>query len=349
MKLLIVGDLAITSESECCLEWDPPLADFPNEENRILLNWEFPVGTRLNPVARNSGNRYLSHPSATGVLKQWGPGFATLATNHMLDANPLGIDVTIRALQTAGFETVGAGSTLEEISSPLIWETDEGRLTIINWVFAETHPDWKTIPGVNCWPGLEEAATILHQIRPVTDWLILILHWSDELFAYPRPEDRAIAEALAGFGVDAIICHHPHVVRGMELFGTVPVFYSIGNFYFSDFYDPKTKAVEKHAPRNREGLGVQGAFKFGSKPTFQTVSFLQKDHHVVQDKHHQAVRRMTSVSKPLAKYSGLSYEKWYVSERNRFDRWEARWHFVIRRLGLGGLLRYGLQKIHPGK
>ena len=39
---------------------------------------------------------------------------------------------------------------------------------------------------------------------------------------------------FADLGVTAIIGHHPHVVRGMEIIDSCPVFYSIGNFYFSE-------------------------------------------------------------------------------------------------------------------
>jgi poly-gamma-glutamate capsule biosynthesis protein CapA/YwtB (metallophosphatase superfamily) len=82
------------------------------------------------------------------------------------------------------------------------------------------------------------------------------VHWGDELFAYPAPNEREIATALSQAGVDTIIVHHPHVVRGMETIGAYQVFYSLGNLFFSDIPDNQGWWINRKAPRNREGLGI---------------------------------------------------------------------------------------------
>ena len=38
-----------------------------------------------------------------------------------------------------------------------------------------------------------------------------------------------------------IIGHHPHVVQGMEIYQNKPIFYSLGNFIFDQYFSPDTQ------------------------------------------------------------------------------------------------------------
>jgi hypothetical protein len=347
MRLLCVGDVAVIEKPQSDRIW--PVLDqwIPGENARILFNWELPIGERLNPVPRSCGGpRLLSYPGSPGMIRQWAPGFAALATNHALDAGEQGLAETLTALRGEGFITVGAGSTPQEIARPLIWETKEGRLGIINWVFPETNPDWMRAPGSNCWPGIDGAKSAIRNLKREVDWVLVLAHWSDELFPYPRPEDRLIARELAEAGTDLLVGHHPHVVRGMEIMGSCPVFYSLGNFYFCDYMDPTSHQKIKWAPRSREGLGIEIHFKQGQKPEYQPLSSWQKGDSVMLDPFRRATRRMESGSRPLNDYLGAAYEKWYAAKRKSFDKLWARWEFGVRRLGVQGLAMYILRKLH---
>ncbi len=263
MQLLCLGDIALSDRNLFRQKWKLPQILNSGNELRVLLNWELPIGETLNTKPRSSGPRLLSFPDSAQLIEKWSPGFATLATNHILDAGDVGLVNTIESLKGAGFETVGAGRTQEEITAPLFWETPDGRLAIVNWVFPETHPDWMAIPGPNCWPGLQQAKHTIQESKGKADWVLVVVHWSDEHFPYPRPEDRTIAHELAQMGADFIVGHHPHVVRGVEILHSCPVFYSIGNFYFSNFEDECGKWTVRQAPRHLEGLGVQISFRKG--------------------------------------------------------------------------------------
>lgn len=168
---------------------------------------------------------------------------------------------------------------------------------------------------------------------------MLFAHWSDELFPYPRPEDRMIAKELANAGLDLLIAHHPHVVRGMEIFGSCPVFYSLGNFFFSPFVHSSQHKVISPAPRNREGLGVEVTFTKKAKPTCRPVSFWQSGNSVISDPQNRAVLQMKRTSKPLTKLQGDTYAKWYSQKRTLFEKYWAKWEFGVRQLGLAGTLK----------
>jgi hypothetical protein len=234
--------------------------------------------------------------------------------------------------------------TAGEIAQPLVWETAEGKLSIINWVFPETHPDWTAVPGPNCWPGFIEAGRTLQACKRRSDWVMVVVHWSDELFAFPRPADREIARALAGMGADIVIGHHPHVVRGMEVIRNCPVFYSVGNFYFAEKRNVPGESL-KEAPRNREGLGVKLIFQQGQPLVYELLSFWNNNREAQQDRFHRAARRLYSTSRPLGKYRGDAYLAWYKTARARFDKWTIRWHFGLMQRGLIGTLQKIVEKL----
>jgi hypothetical protein len=325
MQLLCLGDIALRDDISPI--WPPPAGIAPRDDAKILFNWELPIGTEINTRPRSSGPRLLAHPCAPNVLRRWSPGFASLATNHILDAGEEGLFRTAQALNNLGFKTLGAGERPHEIAEPLYWTTSEGKLGIINWVFPETHPDWHHVPGPNCWPGLSEAEHIIKEIKQVADWVLVLVHWSDELFAYPRPEDREIARELASIGADLVIGHHPHIIRGMEVIGSCTVFYSLGNFYFSNYPDANGSWIARQAPRNREGLGVHISFKRGSRPKCRMLSFWQLKSRVANDPFHRAAKRVKWASKPLNHIRGTEYVSWHEKERAAFFLHSYFWQF----------------------
>jgi poly-gamma-glutamate synthesis protein (capsule biosynthesis protein) len=278
------------------------------------------------------------------MIKNWAPGIATMATNHILDAGEDGLADSLNLLRNMGFKTTGAGLTAEEIERPLRWETTEGSLSIINWVFAETHPDWSAVPGPNCWPGLTEAKQMIQKLKRNSDWVLVVVHWSDELFSFPLPNDREIARELANMGADIVIGHHPHVVRGMEIIGNSPVFYSLGNFYFAEQGD-QAGVMLREAPRNREGLGVKLTFQHGKPPEYELLSFWNNCREARQDLLRRASRRLHSTSRALRKYDGDAYLTWYKTERACFDKWTIRWHFGLMQRGLIGTLQRIVEKL----
>ncbi len=301
------------------------------------------MGSESNPAPRSSGPRLVSHPKSLDALESWAPGFAALATNHILDAGTAGFTSSLACLHQAGFETVGAGITEKEARQPLIWETGEGRLAIVNWVFAETHPECGDFPGPNCWPGVLAARMMIQSLKEQVDWVLVLVHWSDELFAFPRLEDRRIAREMALAGADIVIGHHPHVVRGMEMIGNCPVFYSLGNFHFSDFKDKRGEWIVQSAPRNRTGLGVLLELERERGLSYQVLSFIQQGQQTLLDPQQRAASQVKVASRALS-IDLDEYEPWYRRKRSRFDRWWGRWHFGARRLGVRGLIAYGIHR-----
>jgi poly-gamma-glutamate synthesis protein (capsule biosynthesis protein) len=43
------------------------------------------------------------------------------------------------------------------------------------------------------------------------------------------------------WGADVIIGHHPHVIQEMEVYKNRPIFYSLGNFVFDQYFSAETQ------------------------------------------------------------------------------------------------------------
>lgn len=340
VELVCCGDIAITEDLLPDGQWVSPCRAASGIETKVLFNWELPCYKSINLIPRKSGPRLVSNLDSVKVIENWAPGFAALATNHIIDAGEEGLTATIATLTQAGFLTVGAGQCEQEIKKPIIWETNEGRLGVINWVFPQTNPDWGVIPGPNCWPGLEKGMQAVRKLKDIVDWVLVFPHWSNECFPYPTPSDREIAKGLVDAGADVVIGHHPHVVRGSELIHGKHVFYSLGNYYFSTTRNQFGGWIVRPAPRNREALVVKVTFQRGSAPRSEAFSYWQGSNKTEPDPLHRAVRRMRKTSKPLIQLFGEDYFRWYQKRYTFFNRWEYRLHFSLWQKGWNGIIRY---------
>ncbi len=85
-------------------------------------------------------------------------------------------------------------------------------------------------------PVPEDLTALMGEATKGSDMQIAYIHWGIEYDHLPSPAQRALATELITQGVDLIIGHHPHVTQAVELISGVPVFYSLGNFIFDQYF-----------------------------------------------------------------------------------------------------------------
>ncbi|MEM6468411.1 MAG: CapA family protein [Planctomycetota bacterium] len=170
---------------------------------------------------------------ALPILQSWKVRVASLANNHLLDANSRPSE-TRRLLRDVGIQSCGGGDDSTEASEPATIEVAQEQILVFSfgWPVIGCKAATPASPGVN---PLEEE-TILRTIETTKDQnpkakIILLLHWDYELELYPLPGQRRLSRNAISAGVDLIIGHHPHCVQGIEIFGGRPVIYSIGNWF----------------------------------------------------------------------------------------------------------------------
>ena len=79
---------------------------------------------------------------------------------------------------------------------------------------------------------------VIHEIKKICRWCVVVVHGGNEFYSVPIPEIRKKIQNILSLGADVIVCHHPHVVQGYEFYenGKKIIFYSLGNFLFDTDY-----------------------------------------------------------------------------------------------------------------
>lgn len=85
-------------------------------------------------------------------------------------------------------------------------------------------------------PTSDELEQLFAKIRDISDVQIAYIHWGDEYKLKHNSTQEKLAHELIDIGIDVIVGHHPHVIQDIEIYKNVPIFYSLGNFIFDQYF-----------------------------------------------------------------------------------------------------------------
>jgi len=228
------------------LEWIfEPSAWLYQWADATVANLEGTV-TDNRSVAKPNLLRFTFDPALMARLKRIGFTHVSLANNHHNDFGEDGRAQTAANLDAAGITHFGE------------YFNGDGKLSTLVKANGVTVAlvGWNEFSGVN-WNGtLEE----IRRLDVVADAVVVMPHWSQEYRREPTPGQRRLARAFIDAGADAVLGGHPHVVQPLEIYRNRPVFYSLGNFVFDQFFSKETQ----------QGLGLAITFRKGGA-TFQLL------------------------------------------------------------------------------
>jgi len=153
------------------------------------------------------------------------------ANNHTADFGAEGISETIQQLDSAGIRHVGIGRNLAEARKPVILSVNGVRIGFLGYGGMRDFIASRTRPGTtsrSLWLILDD----IRRLKPRVDFIVINLHWGDELAREPDSNQIALAHRISDAGADLIIGHHPHVLQGIERYHGKIIAYSVGNFVF---------------------------------------------------------------------------------------------------------------------
>jgi poly-gamma-glutamate synthesis protein (capsule biosynthesis protein) len=196
-----------------------------------FANLECPIG-EAGWIRAGRSQEFFQDPSICAGLAAAGVRVVSLATNHMMDCGPQGLDGTLASCAKAGLATAGAGATLEAARQPALLESRGMKVAVLAYTQSTGDEAGPATPGV---APLEEALILedLARWRPQVDLLVVSAHWGSMYVDYPPPRVTTLARALASAGADLVIGHHPHVLQGAERLGRTLVLYSLGDGAFN--------------------------------------------------------------------------------------------------------------------
>lgn len=206
------------------------------------------IGANLEGAVTEAGRHYPPHNSydfafAPELIKEvgaYGFNFFNIANNHLADQGEKGIRETRDKLSELGFDFVGCrdGKVSDcSLSSKKIKGQEVSFLGLSMVYSTFKH---------------KKVADLVSRASS-SDLVVANVHWGVEYEHKFNRVQRNFAHLLVDNGVDVVIGHHPHVVQGMEIYKNSPIFYSLGNFVFDQYFSRATQ----------EGLAVALNFKEG--------------------------------------------------------------------------------------
>ncbi len=217
---------------------DPSLIDRTNRADIFMINNEFPYSTRGTPLPEKKFT-FRAKPGTVSMLNDLGTDIVSLANNHAYDHGPDALLDTFDTLDGAGIPYVGAGNNIEEAEKPVYFIAGGMKIAIVSATQIERSlpPDTKeateTDPGVLRTLDPERFLKVIRMAEENSDFVIVYVHWGSENINKYEAAQTELAVAYEEAGADLIIGDHPHVLQGIEYIGDTPVFYSLGNYWFS--------------------------------------------------------------------------------------------------------------------
>lgn len=154
--------------------------------------------------------------------------YVSLANNHSYDFGEDDYLHTREVLKSSG---VSVGGDQHEIESEDVMyiESSDMRIALMPLYAVFSTPSRAAIQKV-----FDEATT-------TSDMQIAYIHWGDEYELVHNAAQEELAHYLVDMGVDAVVGHHPHVVQDIEMYKGVPIFYSLGNFIFDQYWEESVR------------------------------------------------------------------------------------------------------------
>jgi len=202
---------------------------FYNDYDLIMANLESAVTNEGNYYPPINKFDFAISPEVLAGTKDYNFNFFNLANNHFDDQGVRGMNETRENLDKLGFDYVGCKNGIIDDCSSKIIELKNNKIGMVGLsVLGNTFEREKIIQ-------------IISQLKDKTDLVVVNIHWGDEYIKQFNNTQQKIAYILIDSGADLIIGHHPHVVQGIEVYKNKPIFYSLGNFVFDQYFSEETQ------------------------------------------------------------------------------------------------------------
>lgn len=215
----------------------PKLIQKMQDYDCMVINNEFSISTKGNPM-EGKAYTFRSHPSNIKYLKHLGVDVAGLANNHVYDYGKAAFMDTLSYLKKAGIRTVGAGVNKNEAKKPVYVSIKNKKIAIVAATRAEkyilTPEAGKTSPGVFRTYNDKQYVKAIKKAKKKADYVIAYVHWGTEYSTDLEAEQIRQAKDYINAGADAVIGAHTHCMQGISYYKGVPIFYSLGNFWFNE-------------------------------------------------------------------------------------------------------------------
>lgn len=221
------------------------ITDVLKKSDYVVANLESPLTNYETKLDKNSIN-IKSDPIFAKLFKESGINAVSLANNHILDYEQIGLKDTIENLKQNDIQHYGIGKK-EEAYKPLIVEIKNKKIGFMAFAEREFNTNLDYEVGADVWDDLDSIKAISLS-KKNCDYLIIQYHGGIEHYKYPSPILQKKCRAMADAGADFITCQHSHCIGTREEWNGSEILYGQGNSIFG---------FEKNNRMWNEGLIVQ--------------------------------------------------------------------------------------------
>ena len=228
----------------------------------------------------SNGHYSRQPPEMATVFADCGFDIVSVAGNHAMDWGGEALLDTITLMNRMGIATVGGGHDIDEARRPVIFDKNGVRVGFLGYssVLRDGYAATRQASGVapmrahafyasqEYQPGpppkvitipdqadLNAFCDDITKLRDEVDVVIVSLHWGIHIIPKVLADyERVVARAAFDHGADLILGHHPHIPKGIEVFGDKVCFYSLSHFIFSQ--RELSNHVDGHTGGNRYGV-----------------------------------------------------------------------------------------------
>jgi len=211
----------------------------------ILRESDFRVGNLECLAKGRNGENELKEPRLkTNIrtleyLSDLNLNMVSLAHNHIYDNLLDGYLKTIKFLKERNIVSLGAGLNRKHAEEPHKCTIKKKKFCFLNYITRDTNPCLPADAELYLnWFSIDDIITDIQSNRESSDFVIVLLHWGGRVEGgnYPDLEQVNFAHKIIDSGADLIVGHHSHTLQPFELYKGKYIFYSLGNFCFSNFY-----------------------------------------------------------------------------------------------------------------
>lgn len=195
------------------------------QSDLAVANLEGPVTTNpsrsIGSIAGDDNNyTFTFAPIALKAMANANIKMVTIGNNHIMNFGKDGLLQTEKFLNRENIKYFG-----DPLSSAN-YET-----TTINGISIAFVP-YNQFLG----EGSDKTVSEIKTLRDSNDFVFVYAHWGDEYKKEPNDLQKELAHKFIDSGADAVLGSHPHVVEESETYKGKPIYYSLGNFVFDQYF-----------------------------------------------------------------------------------------------------------------
>ncbi len=239
LDLLFFGDIMLdrhVKEKISARGFDYLLSKIAGGENRFFMGLDL-ISANLEGAVTNAGEHYppvagndfAFAPQTVKNLQAYNFNFFNIANNHLSDQSGKGVTETTSNLTDLDLAFSGCVDGQTGECSSKIMDLGGKKVGLAGFSMVYQPID------------LAAAQQIIKDLKAKTDLAVVNIHWGNEYKHQFNQKQQLVAHGLVEAGADVIIGHHPHVVQGLEIYQGKPIFYSLGNFIFDQYFSAETQ------------------------------------------------------------------------------------------------------------